>query len=91
MQDNKKTESDLLAHIKILTKMNQDLQAENETLKRSSSRVEIIEKENTYEYEEERLKWDKERTHLLDEIEKREEIYVKKLALRDSELKTVKG
>ena len=43
-----------------------------------SSKVEIIEKQNNYELDEERQKWEKERVHLLDEIEKREEIYVKK-------------
>lgn len=34
---------------------------------------------------EEKEKWERERTQLLEEIEKRENLYVKKLALRDEE------
>lgn len=69
----------------MLTRINQDLNVEISELKwtKRERQEDIIIEEPVDNLEEEKLKWEKERQSLLDEIEKWEDIYVQKLALRE--------
>jgi len=56
-----------------------------------NEKSDVIKEEAPETFDEEKIKWDKERTHLLDEIDQWEELYVKKIALRDEELDNLKA
>lgn len=97
VSQNKETEQDLLRQVKSLQKVNHDLQSElNDTKKGPQTEEEIsIEayssKPNSKLLEDFKLKFEKEREKLLDEIERREIFSEEKMQLRDDELDSVRS